>query len=358
MSSSLSENTISFFKQPQKISIKDLASLINAEIKSSYDEETFINNVASLDGATLGDLTFIDNPKYVSALEKTSATACLCAPKYTSKIPKGVIILEVPHPYHAFAKATAFFYPEAVKPKADEQADTISPQAFIHEKAVLEEDVNVDAFAYIGKGTMIGAGSYIASGVHVGANVRIGRNCVIMPNCVIQHCLIGNEVIIHPGVKAGQDGFGFAMSPQGHIKVPQIGRVIIQDKVEIGANTTIDRGANRDTIIGEGTKIDNQVQIGHNVVIGQNCIIVSQVGISGSSTLQDFVAIGGQTGVNGHVTIGMGAQIAAVSVVHGDVPSGARWGGVPAKPVKEWFKEQQLLKRMVKEDKLKKTNGE
>jgi UDP-3-O-[3-hydroxymyristoyl] glucosamine N-acyltransferase len=147
-------------------------------------------------------------------------------------------------------------------------------------------------------------------------------------------------------VRIGQDGFGYAMSPQGHRKVPQVGRVIIQDDVEVGANTTVDRGASRDTIVGEGTKIDNLVQIAHNVVIGRHCVIVAQVGISGSTTLEDFVAIGGQVGIVGHVRIGAGAQIAASSNVSGDVPPGARWGGTPAKPMRDWFRELTTLKTL------------
>ena len=162
------------------------------------------------------------------------------------------------------------------------------------------------------------------------------------------HALLGDRVYLHPGVRIGQDGFGFAMGPGGHLKVPQLGRVIIQNDVEIGANTTIDRGANRDTLIGEGTKIDNLVQIGHNVSVGRHCVIVAHVGVSGSTEIGDFVAIGGQAGVAGHLKVGSGAQIAAQSGVMNDVPAGERWGGAPAKPMREFMRELATLTRITK----------
>jgi UDP-3-O-[3-hydroxymyristoyl] glucosamine N-acyltransferase len=188
----------------------------------------------------------------------------------------------------------------------------------------------------------------ISAGAVIGPKVRIGRQCAIGANASIANALIGDRVVVHPGCAIGQDGFGYVMGAQGHRKVLQIGRVILQDDVEIGAGTTIDRGANRDTVIGEGTKIDNLVQVGHNVSIGRHCIVVSQTGIAGSSTLEDYVVLGARAGVNTNVTIGEGAQIAAVSVVHGNVPPGARWGGTPAKPVKIWFREIKLLEQMAR----------
>ena len=206
--------------------------------------------------------------------------------------------------------------------------------------------------AEIGAGTIIGAQSII------GPQVRVGRDCSISPQVSVLNAFLGNRVILHGGVRIGQDGFGFAMGPQGHLKVPQVGRVIIQDDVEIGANTTIDRGASRDTVIGEGTKIDNLVQIAHNVVIGRHCVIVAQVGISGSATLEDYVVLGGQVGVVGHVRIGMGAQIAATSNVNSDVPPGARWGGTPAKPVREWFREVTALKMLASKRNVAKDDGQ
>jgi UDP-3-O-[3-hydroxymyristoyl] glucosamine N-acyltransferase len=240
------------------------------------------------------------------------------------------------------------FYPDALKTQAAvaDGMDRGASVSSIHPSATLEPGATVEPGAVVGAEAHIGRGTTVAAGSVIGFRVHIGRNCYVGPNASITHALIGNDVTVHAGVAIGQDGFGFAMGKNGHLKVPQIGRVIVQDGVEIGANTTIDRGALRDTVIGEGTKIDNLVQIGHNVVIGRHCVIVAQTGISGSAELGDFVALGGQVGVVGHVKIGAGAQIAASSNVRGDVPPGVRWGGTPAKPVRLWLRELALLQRL------------
>ncbi|MFL5431840.1 MAG: UDP-3-O-(3-hydroxymyristoyl)glucosamine N-acyltransferase, partial [Myxococcales bacterium] len=198
--------------------------------------------------------------------------------------------------------------------------------------AILAGQAGIVGHLRIGDGARVGAQAVI------GPHVRIGRDCSIGPNASVLNALVGNRVILHPGAHVGQDGFGFAMSGQGHLKVPQVGRVIIQDDVEIGANTTIDRGSGRDTVIGEGTKIDNLVQIGHNVVIGRHCVIVAQVGISGSTEIGKGAILAGQAGIVGHLRIGDGARVGAQAGVAHDVPDGETHTGYPAMRHREWLR--------------------
>ncbi len=333
-----------FFETPAPVELQEIADWAGADIFRG-DGSLEIVGVAPLEDAGQGMLVFFDNTAYLDQLRVTTATACLVTARHKDKVPEGVAVLVCADAYRSWAKVLGRLYPEAMVPRETAVA-MVSDRAVVDPGASLEENVTVEAGAVIGAGAEIGAGTVIRANAVIGRGVKIGRDCVIGPNCTVQHSVLGNRVYLHPGVCCGQDGFGYAMGPQGHLKVPQVGRVIIQDDVEIGANTTIDRGANRDTMIGEGTKIDNQVQIGHNVVVGRHCVLVSQVGLSGSCTLEDFVAIGGQTGVRGHVTIGMGAQVAAVSVVNDDLPAGGRYGGTPAKPVKQWFREVAALRKL------------
>ena len=200
----------------------------------------------------------------------------------------------------------------------------------------------------IGPRVEIGAGTLVAAGAVIGPGVCIGRDCAIGAGASVLHALIGDRVIIHPGARIGQDGFGYLPSPKGHQKIPQARRVIVQDDVEIGANTTIDRGSTRDTVIGEGTKIDNLVQIAHNVSVGRHCLIASQTGISGSSQVGDFVMMGGQVGIADHVTVGAGAMLGAQSGYMSNVPAGARWIGSPAQPVRDFMKGVAVLRRLVR----------
>lgn len=309
-----------------------------------------MTDVAPIDGAGPGELTFLDNPRYLAQLKTTRATAVLVTARYADQVPESCVALTTPQPYRAMAEAMKRLYPTAARPQSVCGETGHSPRSHIHPAARLETGVIVDAGAVVGPGAEIGSGTVIGANAVIGPGVRIGRDCSIGPNVTIACALIGDRVIVHPGVNVGQDGFGFAMGPRGHLKVPQIGRVIVQDNVEIGAGTTIDRGANRDTVVGEGTKIDNLVQIGHNVTVGRHCILVAQCGISGSTVLEDFVAIGGQAGVAGHLTIGMGAQVAATSGVMNDIPAGERWGGAPAQPLREFFREVAVLKKLAKGD--------
>jgi len=334
-----------FFERAAPIRLDALAQKVGAQLGPDADAGASIGDVKPLSEAGPGDISFFENRKYLDQLGATRASACLVAPAFAARVPEPTAAAVMAAPYRGFALALQHFYPEAMFTKTAQARNDEPP---VHPTARLEEDVRIEPGAVVGREAQIGRGTTIAAGAVVGYRVTIGRGCYVGPGASLTHALVGDRVILHAGVRIGQDGFGFALGAGGHLKVPQIGRVIIQDDVEIGANSCVDRGALKDTIIGEGTKIDNLVQIGHNVILGRHCVIVGQTGISGSVELGDFVIMGGQSGAVGHIKIGTGAQIAGGSHVKDDVSPGARLGGTPAVPLTEWARQIAMLKRMAK----------
>ena len=335
-----------FFGGVRGLTVREIAAMTGAEPRSGADFERRITGVSALDRALPGDLAFLDKPKYAEQLAASRAGACLTIERFAGEAPAHIEMLCVRAPYHAFVAVARALFADTLRPSSLFEARGVAAGAYVHQTARLENGVTIDPGAVIGPRAEVGAGTIVNAGAVIGPSVRIGRDCAIGPHVSIIHALIGDRVIIHPGTRIGQDGFGYVMGAKGHSKVPQIGRVIIQDDVEIGANPTIDRGAIRDTVIGEGTKIDNLVQVGHNTQIGRHCVVVARTGISGSVTLGDFVVLAAGAGVKDHVTIGEGAQIGAVSNVYNDVPAGARWAGIRAKPVGEWMREMASLERL------------
>jgi UDP-3-O-[3-hydroxymyristoyl] glucosamine N-acyltransferase len=335
-----------FFRRTRELTLGEIAALTRAQPPQDAPLTRRIDNIAPLDLAGPGDLTYIDNAKYVEMLASTHAGACFMTERFENRAPSNLIVLRTNEPYRAFVSVARTLFPDSLRPSSLYEAEGVAPGAFVHSTARLESGVIIDPGAVIGPRAQIGAGTVVGATAVIGPDVCIGRNCAIGTGCSVTHALIGDRVIIHPGCRIGQDGFGFVMDATGHEKIPQIGRVVVQDDVEIGAGTAIDRGGVRDTFIGEGTKIDNLVQIGHNVVIGRHCIIVAQSGLSGSVTLEDFVVLAARVGVVQHITIGEGAHVGSRSTVLRDVPRGARWWGAPAKPVRQWIREMLTLERL------------
>ena len=338
-----------FYRHREASTLAEIAALTSSELADASRADQRVTALAALDQAGPSHLCFFDNVRYADHLATTDAGACIVNAKFEGRVPSHVAVLRSRNPFRAFVALSRLWQDDALRPRSGFGLTGIAISAVIHETAHLEDDVIIDPLAVIGPNVEIGSGTVIGSGAVIAAGVKIGRDCNIGAQCSIQFSLIGNNVIIHPGCKIGQDGFGFVYGANGHLKVPQTGRVVIQHHVEIGAATSIDRGSLRDTMIGEGTKIDNQVQIGHNVTIGRHCLIAAQCGLAGSLSLGDNVVLGAKAGLNNHIQVGNGAQIAAMSGVRTSVPDNARWGGPVAKPVKEWFREVLAIERIARD---------
>jgi UDP-3-O-[3-hydroxymyristoyl] glucosamine N-acyltransferase len=324
----------------------DLARAVDGRLEGGTDPE--ITGTAPLDRAGPTDLTLFSSLTYAGDAGRTAAGAVLVPPALAPRLRADLTRIIVDNPHRALAVLLPLLYP------------TAAPEAGVHATAVVEEGAELDAGVSVGPFSVIGRGTRLGGGAVLGAHVVVGRHCRIGPGAYLHPhvtlydgVVVGARTILHAGVRAGVDGFGYSSSRSGHEKIPHVGGCIVGDDVEIGANTTIDRGSIGDTVIGDGCKIDNLVQIGHNVRMGEHCVVVSQAGISGSVRLGDFVTLGGQAGIKGHISIGSGATVAAQAGVFGDVPEGATVSGYPARPHREalraqagMFRLSELMKRL------------
>lgn len=317
---------------------RELAERVSGRIEG--DPERRLVGIAPAGNAGPEHLTYVVNEKYARRLQHNDAGAAL-VPLDLELEANGTTLIRVDNPELAFSRLIALFLP------TEGPTPGVHPTAVLGEGTVLGADVSISAHVTIGRDCRIGARCEIGPGVHIGSGVQIGDDCSIGAGCtLLEGSVIRDRVRLHPGVRLSVDGFGYAAGPDGPVKIPQVGRCVIDDDVEIGANSTIDRGSLGDTSIGAGTKIDNLVHIGHNCRIGRNCFIVAQVGIAGSSIVEDGARLAGQVGLAGHLTVGAGASVGAQSGVMTDIPAGEIWSGYPARPHRMWLRATSYFYRL------------
>jgi UDP-3-O-[3-hydroxymyristoyl] glucosamine N-acyltransferase len=332
-----------FFQRAGPYTLAELATLIQADIlRPDICEGRKLDGVAPLQTATFHQVSVLHNPRYADALAQTQAGVVIVKASFAPRVPAASAALIVTDPHEAWARVALLFHPQ---PK---------PVPGLHPSAVIDTSAVVDASAEIGPHAVVAAFARIGAGCQIGPGAVIGQGVVMGPDCrvgalaSISHAILGARVYVYPGARIGQEGFGFAITKAGFLTVPQLGRVILHDDVEIGANATVDRGASHDTVIGAGTRIDNLVQLGHNVRLGRNCLMAAQSGMSGSSALGDFVQIGAQAGLAGHITVGDQSRVGAQAGVMSDVAAGSAIVGSPAMPIKEFFRNVAVLRRLAR----------